>query len=211
MKRYLYTPGPVMIPESTLLEMAQPIIHHRTPQFSAIFAETLKKLKWLFQTEGDVLVMASTGTGGMEASVTNFLSPGDKAIYVNAGKFGERWDKIFKAYGIEGIELTAEWGQAIDIAVVQKALDDHPDAKGVYIQASETSTGVAHPIEAIAKLTAQREKHHPRGGRHHRAWRVRCSDGQMGHRRDDFRLAKSLDAASGIERRRRFRESLETQ
>ena len=158
MKRYLYTPGPVMIPESTLLEMAQPIIHHRTPQFSAIFADTLKKLKWLFQTEYDVLVMASTGTGGMEASVTNFLSPGDKAIYINAGKFGERWDKIFRAYGIEGIELQAEWGQPIDVAEVRKALDANPDVKGVYVQASETSTGVAHPIEEIAKLTAEREQ-----------------------------------------------------
>ncbi len=158
MKRtFLYTPGPTQVPEDALLEMARPIIHHRTPQFEAIFADTLKKLKWLFQTQNDVLILASSGTGAMEGSVVNFLSKGDKAIVVNAGKFGERWGEICRAYGVEVIELKIEWGKAVKVEDVKAALDANPDVKAVYITASETSTGVAHPIKEVAALVKERE------------------------------------------------------
>lgn len=155
-KNYLYAPGPTPVPEAALLEMANPIIHHRTPQFSAIFKETIEKLKWVFQTQNDVLILAASGTGGMEGSIVNFLSKGDKAIWINGGKFGERWGAILKAYGVTGIEVSVEWGKAIPVESVKKALDDNPDAKAVYIQASETSTGACHPIKEIAALLKDR-------------------------------------------------------
>ncbi len=155
-KSFLFTPGPVQVPEAVLLEMAQPILHHRTPQFSAIFRDTIEKLKWLYQTKSDVLILTSTGTGGMEGSVVNFLSRGDKAIWVNGGKFGERWGELLSAFGCEGIEVKSEWGQAVDPEAIRKALDEHPDAKAVYIQASETSTATMHPVKEIAALVKDR-------------------------------------------------------
>ena len=93
-KKFLLAPGPTPVPEKALLAMAEPMFHHRTPQFEAIFKEAAEGLKWLFQTENDVLILAASGTGGMEASVANFFSPGDKVVVVNGGKFGERWTKI---------------------------------------------------------------------------------------------------------------------
>jgi len=137
--------------------MALPLIHHRTPQFSAIFAEAAEGLKRLFQTEQDVLILASSGTGAMEAAVTNTLSPGEKVAVVNGGKFGERWTKICRAYGLEVVELRVEWGQAVRVADVSRALDDHPDVRAVLVQASETSTAVLHPVPEIAGLTRRRD------------------------------------------------------
>src|SRR3970040_503074 len=99
-KRFLLAPGPTPVPENVLLAMAQPMIHHRTPQFSAIFAEAKEDLKYIFQTKNDVLILASSGTGAMESAVTNLFSPGDHALVVNSGKFGERWGKIFESYGL---------------------------------------------------------------------------------------------------------------
>ncbi|HZX14021.1 MAG TPA: alanine--glyoxylate aminotransferase family protein, partial [Thermodesulfobacteriota bacterium] len=100
MKKYLFTPGPVPVPEEILLEMARPIIHHRTVEFEKIFAEVREGLKYIFQTKEEIFVLASSGTGAMEGAVTNTLSRGDPALVVNGGKFGERWVKICQAYGI---------------------------------------------------------------------------------------------------------------
>src|SRR5437870_9831896 len=100
LKSYLLTPGPTPIPERIALAMARPILHHRAPAFEKLFAEVRAGLKWIFQTKQDVLVFAASGTGAMEGSVTNFLRKGDQAICVNGGKFGERWGKICKAYGV---------------------------------------------------------------------------------------------------------------
>jgi len=94
LKRYLLAPGPTPVPPEVLLAMARPMIHHRAPEFDPIFAEAREGLKWLFQTRNDVLMLAASSTGGMEGSVSNFLSPGDKALCINGGKFGERWGKI---------------------------------------------------------------------------------------------------------------------
>ncbi len=155
-KRYLLAPGPTPVPDAALLKMAEPIIHHRTPQFSEVFKETAELLKYVFQTKEDVLMLASSGTGAMEGSVTNLLSPGDEVIVVNGGKFGERWGKIAEAYGLKVFWITVEWGKAVDPLDVKKLLDERPSAKAVMMQASETSTTAAHPVKEIAELTKDR-------------------------------------------------------
>jgi aspartate aminotransferase-like enzyme len=137
--------------------MAQPIIHHRTPQFSRIFADAKRALQKLFQTEQDVLMLASSGTGAMESTVTNLFNAGDEVLVVNGGKFGERWGKIAARYGLKVAELRVEWGKSARVEDVRKLLDERPAIRGVLLQASETSTGATHPVEAIAELTRTRE------------------------------------------------------
>ena len=156
-KTYLLAPGPTPVPEIVNLEMAAPMVHHRTPQFSKIFGEAAEDAKYLFQTQNDVLILAATGTGGMEGCITNLFSPGDKLLVVNGGKFGERWGKLCEAYGMHPVWLNVEWGQAVDPKEVQAMLDKEPDIRGILAQASETSTAVAHPIEALSKLTRDRD------------------------------------------------------
>ncbi|MFQ5559001.1 MAG: pyridoxal-phosphate-dependent aminotransferase family protein [Nitrospinota bacterium] len=157
-KRYLLSPGPTAIPEEVLLEMAKPAIHHRTPQFSAIFNEVKKGLKWLFQTETDVIMLASSGTGAMESAVTNLFSPKDRVLVVNAGKFGERWGKISEAYGLRVEWLDVEWGKAVDPSKVRKILDSNKDIKGVLVQGNESSTTVTHPVRELAEITQSRDE-----------------------------------------------------
>ena len=157
LKQYLLSPGPTAVPERVLLRMATPMIHHRTPQFSAIFAETKTMLEQVFQTKNDVLTLASSGTGAMESAVINLLSPGDTMIYVNAGKFGERWGKIAAKYNINAVEIKVEWGEAVAVSAIEAALEANPEAKAVFVQASETSTTTEQPIREIAQLTGQRE------------------------------------------------------
>ena len=152
LKRYLLAPGPTPVPPEVLLAMARPMIHHRAPEFDPIFAEAREGLKWLFQTRNDVLMLASSGTGGMEGSVSNFLSPGDKALCINGGKFGERWGKICKTFGVQVTELKVEWGHAINPQLVADALKKDPAIKAVYVQASETSTGVSHDVKALGEI-----------------------------------------------------------
>ena len=155
-KTTLLAPGPTPVPPETLLAMARPIIHHREPEFKPVFEECRKGLQYLLQTSRDVVVLAASGTGAMEASVTNFLRRGDKALYVNGGKFGERWGKILKAYGCQAVEIPVEWGRAVDPATVRSALDADPAIRVVYVQASETSTAVRHPVEELAAITRER-------------------------------------------------------
>jgi aspartate aminotransferase-like enzyme len=156
-KNYLLAPGPTPVPPRVLLAMAQPIIHHRTPQFSKIFADAKRGLKEVFQTEQDVLILAASGTGAMEGAVTNLFSPGEEVLVINGGKFGERWGKIASTYGLKVTELRVEWGQGARVEDVRKLLDERPTIRGVFVQASETSTAAVHPIEAIARLTRQRD------------------------------------------------------
>ena len=152
-KQYLLSPGPTPIPNEVALAMAETMIHHRTPQFNKVFDEAREGLKKLFATKNDVLMLAASGTGAMEASVANLFSPGDKVLVINGGKFGERWLNIANAFGLNPIEMKVEWGQAVKVAEVEKQLKAHPDIQGVMIQASETSTTVLHPVKEIAKLT----------------------------------------------------------
>jgi len=152
-KQYLLSPGPTPIPNEVALAMSETMIHHRTPQFNKVFEEARQGLKTLFGTSGDVLILASSGTGAMEAAVANLFSPGDKVLVINGGKFGERWLNIANAFGLDPVEVKVEWGQAVKVDVVEKQLELHPDIQSVMIQASETSTTVLHPVKEIAKLT----------------------------------------------------------
>ncbi|GAB4252891.1 MULTISPECIES: pyridoxal-phosphate-dependent aminotransferase family protein [Deferrisoma] len=156
-KYRLLAPGPTPVPETALLAMARPAIHHREPEFKPIFAACREGLKYVFQTERDVVILAASGTGAMESAVTNFLRRGDRALYVNGGKFGERWGKILKAYGCDPVELKVEWGRAVDPEDIRKALDADPAIRAVYVQASETSTAVRHPVDEIARITGGRD------------------------------------------------------
>lgn len=157
LKRYLLAPGPTPVPSEALLAMAMPIIHHRSPDFVPVLDTAKKGLQWLYQTKNDVLILCSTGTGGMVGSVNNFFSPGDKALVINAGNFGERWTKICKAYGLDVKEITYEWGYAARPEDIEKSLKNDPSIKGVFIQASETSTGVYHDIHSIASVVKKYE------------------------------------------------------
>jgi len=154
-KKYLFSPGPTMLPPEVLLKMAGPIMHHREPEFEKLFAEIREGLKYLFQTKKEVLVFTSSGTGAMEGTVSNILSRGDKALVVRGGKFGERWGEICKAYGIEFVPIDVEWGSAVDLKQIQKVLESDRSIRAVYIQASETSTGVRHPVKEIAEIVSK--------------------------------------------------------
>jgi len=133
------------------------VIHHRTPQFGEIFERVRGGLKELFGTQNDVLVLSSSGTGAMEASVVNCFSPGDEVLVVNGGKFGERWGKLAVTYGLEPIELKVEWGRPVRVEAVAQAMSDHPDLRGILVQGSETSTTTCHPVEEIARLTRDKD------------------------------------------------------
>jgi aspartate aminotransferase-like enzyme len=152
LKRYLLAPGPTPVPSEVLLSMAAPIIHHRSPDFLPVLESAKKGLQWLYQTKNDVLILSSTGTGGMVGAVNNFFNQGDRVIVVNGGKFGERWTKICQAYGLEVEEISVEWGYPVKPEVVAEKLKKEKDIKGVFVQASETSTGVYHDIKTLASI-----------------------------------------------------------
>jgi aspartate aminotransferase-like enzyme len=156
MKMYLMTPGPTPVAPETQLAMAQPIIHHRSPQFMEILGEVRADLKYLFQTEQEVLIFAATGTGAMEGAVANLLSAGDTALVVDGGKFGERWTELCNVYGVKVERLAVTWGRAVDPQAVAKLLDANPAIKAVFVQANETSTGVQHPVKELAAVTKSR-------------------------------------------------------
>ncbi len=128
------------------------MIHHRSPDFLPILESAKKGLQWLFQTKNDVLILCSTGTGGMVGAVNNFFNPGDKVLVLNGGKFGERWTKICQAYGLQVEEMMVEWGYTFRPADVEAALKKDPSIKAVMVQATETSTGVYHDIEGLGKV-----------------------------------------------------------
>lgn len=151
MKKRLFTPGPTPVPEHIMLTMAEPMIHHRHPEFIALFQRVNDNLKYLFQTTQDVFTLTSSGTGAMEAAVCNLLSAGDAIIYVNAGKFGERWGELCRAYGVKANEIVVEWGQSVNPANITQALKQHPHCKAVLVTHSETSTGAAQDVQAIAR------------------------------------------------------------
>jgi aspartate aminotransferase-like enzyme len=157
LKRYLLAPGPTPVPPETLLAMAMPIIHHRSPDFLPVLDSAKKGLQWLCQTKNDVLILCSTGTGGMVGAVNNFFSPGDKALVINAGNFGERWTKICKSFNLSVEEIKIDWGYAVRPEDVEQALKKDPSIKGVFVQASETSTGVYHDIKALASIVRKHE------------------------------------------------------
>jgi aspartate aminotransferase-like enzyme len=150
-KNYLLTPGPTSLPPQVCEALAKPIIHHRTPQFQAILKEAVEGLKYVFQTKGDVFIFSSSGTGAMEAAVANLLSPGDAAITVEGGKFGERWTELCKAYVAKPEVIKVEWGKAVTANRVKSQVTGHKSqVKAVFVTLCETSTGVTTDIKAIA-------------------------------------------------------------
>lgn len=155
MKRYLLTPGPTPIPDFVRRAGARPIIHHRTPEFSKLFKEITEGLQYVFQTKNDIFTFAASGTGGMEACISNLLSPGDRVLIANTGAFGRRWENILKVYGLKPEKIEYPWGKAVRIEEVRERLEDNPEIKAVFTQLTETSTGVVNDIESIAKITAQ--------------------------------------------------------
>ena len=152
MKKYLMTPGPTPVPEDIRAEMAGPMIHHRTKEYQAIFKDATEGLKKIFKTSGDLFTFTSSGTGAMEASIVNVLSPGDKIIVVRGGKFGERFGDIAKACGVEVIPLDVEWGDAPKPEVIKELLGKNPTVKGVYTTLCETSTATVYDIKAIGEI-----------------------------------------------------------
>ena len=157
MKKYLLTPGPTPVPERVLLASAQPIIHHRTPEYGRALSDDIEGLKYIFQTKNDVLIFTASGTGAMEACVANLLSPQDKVLVVNTGAFGRRWVDIINSFGIKPEVIEYPWGRVAKPQDVEKKLKEMPEIKAVFTQSTETSTGVVNDIESIGKIVARTE------------------------------------------------------
>ncbi|MFC1657956.1 pyridoxal-phosphate-dependent aminotransferase family protein [Candidatus Omnitrophota bacterium] len=153
-KTYLLTPGPTPLPPQVTEALARPIIHHRTSQFQAILKEAGEGLKYVFNTSNDVFILASSGTGAMEAAVVNLLSPGDTAITVEGGKFGERWTQVCRAYAVNCEVIKVRWGQAVKPQDIEKRIKANPAIKAVFVTLCETSTGVVNDIAAIGKVVS---------------------------------------------------------
>lgn len=152
-KNYLLTPGPTPVPADVSLAMARPVIHHRTPQYLEIFKEVNDGLKVVFRTtKSDIFTFTSSGTGAMESAVSNLLSPKDKVIVVQGGKFGERWAEICRFYGVEVLPIDVEWGDAVEPFKIEEALKKNPKVKAVYTTLCETSTGVLNDIKTICTI-----------------------------------------------------------
>jgi len=152
-KNRLFTPGPTPLLPAAQAAMAAYTAHHRTADFRALFTRVLSDMKDFIGTANDVLVLASSGTGVMEGSVSNLTSPGDKVLVLTAGKFGERWRDLAKAFGCVVDVLSAPYGQTFSLDEVRKRLT--PDVRAVYLQATESSTGARHDVEGIARQVRQ--------------------------------------------------------
>ena len=160
MKEYnsplLFSPGPTEISKSSLQAMARPAIHHRTDEFESLLGQTFTNLKPFFQTENHVFILNATGTGAMEACLVNPLSPGDKVLSFNAGKFGERWGEMARVFGYEVDEIIHPWGEAFDFEIFEKHLNKK-NYNAFLVHACETSTATKYPIAEIAKVLRQHQ------------------------------------------------------
>lgn len=151
-RQRLLTPGPTDVPEPALLGMARQMVYHRTPEFRGLLDEVFAGLKYVFATENDVLMLASSGTGAMEAAVVNIAPRGGKVIVLESGKFAQRWRKIAETFGIEVVRYEVPWGAAFEADQLARLLAEHPDATAVFATLMETSTGVGHDSEAIGRV-----------------------------------------------------------
>ena len=157
-KYRLLTPGPTPIPEKVKLAMAKDIIHHRKEKFMSIMGRVQEKLRLLFGTKNEVLLLSCSGTGAMQAAVFNLFNRDEKVLIVEGGKFGKRWTEIAKVRSLVPITLEVEWGSPVDPSLIEETLKKDINIKGVLVQASETSTGVLHPIEKIGKITKRLDR-----------------------------------------------------
>jgi aspartate aminotransferase-like enzyme len=153
-KFYLITPGPTPIPPEVAAQSALPIIHHRTHEFGDVFDAVSQGMKYVYQTTKDVLIMTCSGSGAMESAVANTVNPGDKVIVAAGGSFGERWIKINTAFGANVVALKDELGKPVNVEKVREALKANPDAKAVFCQHTETSTGVVNDLKALGEIVA---------------------------------------------------------
>ena len=153
-KERLFTPGPTPLLMEAQLRALTMTLHHRTDAFRTLMRETLDNLRYYFNTRNDVILFASSGTGAMEGAISNLLSPGDRALIGTAGKFGERWVQLAKAYGIESVVVEAPYGNAVPIAEMKKHLESGGSFRAVFIQATESSTGVRNDVEALGKIVS---------------------------------------------------------
>lgn len=153
-RNILLTPGPAPVPPEALQAMAEPIFHHRTPRYQKLFREVSENLKPVFRTRQAVYTFTGSGTLAMEAAIVNFMSPGEKVIVLEAGKFGERWTQLAKAYQLNPVVIKVPYGDSVPTEEVADQLKKHPDAKAVYGTLCETSTGVLFDVREIAKKTA---------------------------------------------------------
>lgn len=153
-KERLFTPGPTPLLMEAQLRALTMTLHHRTDAFRTLMRETLDNLKYYFNTKNEVVVFASSGTGAMEGAISNLLSPGDRVLIGTAGKFGERWVQLAKAYGIESVVVEAPYGQTVPIAEMKKHLESSGPFRAVLIQATESSTGVRNDVESLGKLVS---------------------------------------------------------
>ncbi|MBI3658255.1 MAG: alanine--glyoxylate aminotransferase family protein [Acidobacteria bacterium] len=154
-KRRLLTPGPTPVLPEAALAMAAPLLNHRKDDFKRMFRDCVEMLKVVFQTKSDPIILTSSGSGAMEAAVTNLLSPGDKALVVVGGKFGERWEELCRAYCVEVTRLDVDWGSSVNVNDIAARLDRVADVKAVFVQATESSTGAANDIAALGQLVSR--------------------------------------------------------
>jgi len=138
-----------------MLRMAEPIIHHRNPEFTDVMERVNANLQYLFGTRHPVVTLTCSGTGGMEATFVSLFSPGDTVVSVNSGKFGERWVRMPRAFGLNVIEVQVPWGESVSADEFRKTLLAHPEAKGVYLVHSETSTGAAADVKELARIVRE--------------------------------------------------------
>ena len=153
-KSRLLTPGPTPLLPSAIRAMAAADLHHRTADFREVYRSVIRDLHYFMGTENGIALFASSGSGAMEAAVSNLFSPGDKAVACVAGKFGERWLQIGEAFGLELVVLTRPYGESVAPEELERALRDHPDTQGVFVQATETSTGISHDVEAMGGIVS---------------------------------------------------------
>ena len=155
MKQRLFAPGPTPIPEDVMAAMAEPLVYHRGPDFPAFIQDVVAKLKPVFPTQDDVLLLASSGSGAMEAAAVNTLSQGDRALVIQAGQFGAKWTAMCEAYGVDVDVMDLAWGEAVDPAQVAERLKAHPETRVVFATQSETSTGVLHDVEGLGAVVRE--------------------------------------------------------
>jgi aspartate aminotransferase-like enzyme len=151
-KEYLMIPGPTPVPDSVLSKMAMPMINHRGKEFAQILKDVTEKMKKVYLTKGDVILLTASGSGGMESAVVNFLSPGDKAIFCVTGAFGDRWAKMGKVYGADVIRIETPVGEGVTPEIIEDNLKKNPGVKAVYVTHNETSTTITNDLSKIGEI-----------------------------------------------------------